>query len=99
VKWDSKGYAYAIAGDLKAEDFEVGCEVKLVAPTSFRTFDNHSYTAMHSALAYGFEISWINLACHNLCNLEHRDYYFHSSKQKLYCVEEFDPNQILRNTK
>jgi len=35
-KWDSKGYAYAIGGDLKAEDFEVGCDVKLVAPTSSR---------------------------------------------------------------
>jgi len=66
VKWDSKGYAYAIGGELKAEDFEVGCEVKLVAPTSLRPLDNHSYTAMHSALAYGFEISWINLACLNI---------------------------------
>jgi len=51
VKWDSEDYAYAIVGDLKAEELEVGCEVKLVAPTSFRTLDNHSYTAMHRALS------------------------------------------------
>ncbi|KAK7377197.1 hypothetical protein VNO80_02618 [Phaseolus coccineus] len=57
VKWEGKGYAYAIVGDLRAEDLEVGCEVKLVAPTSLSTFDNNSYTAMHTALSYGFEIS------------------------------------------
>ncbi|XP_068474605.1 rust resistance kinase Lr10-like [Phaseolus vulgaris] len=69
VKWEGKGYAYAIGGDLKAEDLEVGCEVKLVAPTSLSTFDNHSYSSMHTALAYGFQISWIKLACQNLCQL------------------------------
>ena len=85
VKWDSKGHAYVIGGELKAEDFEVGCEVKLVAPTSLRPLDNHSYTAMHSALAYGFEISWINVACHNRCPLQGRDCYFDYSCQKLQC--------------
>ncbi|QCD99320.1 Wall-associated receptor kinase [Vigna unguiculata] len=84
VKWDSKGYAYAVVGDLKAEDLEVGCDIKLVAPTSLRTFNNHSYTSMHSSLAYGFQISWINLACQNhpcpdgFC-------YFDSASQKLDC--------------
>ena len=34
VKWQSKGYMYAIAGDLTARDFEVGCRIKLVSPTS-----------------------------------------------------------------
>jgi len=34
IKWHSKGYIYTIAGDLIAEDFEVGCHVRLVAPTS-----------------------------------------------------------------
>ena len=97
VKWDSKGYAYAIGGNLKAEDFEVGCEVKLVAPTSFRTLDNHSYTAMHSALAYGFEISWINLACQRHCH--DRFCYFDSSNQNLECPGELDLDQILRNAK
>ena len=97
VKWDSMGYAYAIGGDLQAEDFEVGCEVKLVAPTSFRTLDNHSYTAMHSALAYGFEISWIKLACQRHCH--NRFCYFDSSNQNLECRGELDLDQILRNAK
>ncbi|WVY90234.1 hypothetical protein V8G54_035748 [Vigna mungo] len=83
VKWDSKGYAYAVGGDLKAEDIEVGCYVKLVAPTSFSTFNKHSYAAIHSALAYGFEISWVNLACQNHC---HKDLCsFNSFSQKLDC--------------
>jgi len=85
VKWDSKGYAYAFVGDLKAEDFEVGCDIKLVAPTSLRSLNNHSYTSMHWGLAYGFEISWINLACQNNHYCPHRFCYFDSSKQKLHC--------------
>ncbi|XP_022637951.1 uncharacterized protein LOC111240514 [Vigna radiata var. radiata] len=83
VKWDSKGYAYAVGGDLKAEDLEVGCDVKLVAPTSFRTSNNYSYAAIHRALAYGFEISWINLACLNHCLGGFC--YFDFSIQKLVC--------------
>ena len=74
IKWHSKGYIYAIAGDLIAKDFEVGCEVKLVAPTSWWGLDtnNPSYTQMHRALLYGFELSWINLACDDQCGY----YYF-----------------------
>jgi len=84
VKWDSKGYAYAVVGDLKAEDLEVGCDIKLVVPTSLRSLNNHSYTSMHRGLAYGFQISWINLACQNhpcpdgFC-------YIDSASQKLDC--------------
>ncbi|KAK7377201.1 hypothetical protein VNO80_02622 [Phaseolus coccineus] len=85
VKWEGKGYAYAIGGDLKAEDLEVGCEVKLVAPTSLSNFDNHSYTSMHTALAYGFEISWIEQACLKHCSFSNRDCYLDSSNQKLHC--------------
>ena len=93
VKWDSKGYAYAVVGDLKAEDIEVGCDIKLVAPTSFTTFNNHSYTSIHSGLANGFEISWIKLACQNrpcpngFC-------YFDSASQNLDCqlLSELDLN-------
>jgi len=95
VKWDSKGYAYAVGGDLKAADMEVGCEIKLVAPTSLRSFNNHSYTSMHSSLAYGFEISWVKLACQN-CLLSSTYCYFDSSIQKLqYCnFGEWILNQV-----
>ncbi|XP_047159225.1 rust resistance kinase Lr10-like [Vigna umbellata] len=85
VKWDSKGYAYAVGGDLKAEDFEVGCDVKLVAPTSLRTLNNHSYNSMHRGLAYGFEISWLKLACHKHCPLSQSSCYFDYSSQKFKC--------------
>ena len=91
VKWDSKGYAYAVVGDLKAEDMEVGCDIKLVVPTSLRTFNNHSYTSMHRGLAYGFEISWVKLRCDHFC--PYGLCYFDSSKQKLHCSSgELDLN-------
>ncbi|RZB68597.1 hypothetical protein D0Y65_038393, partial [Glycine soja] len=70
VNSDSKGYyIYSIAGDLKAHDFEVGCHVKLVAFTSWWGLDtnNYSYTAMHTGLVYGFEISWMHLTCVKHC--------------------------------
>ncbi|XP_014503370.1 LEAF RUST 10 DISEASE-RESISTANCE LOCUS RECEPTOR-LIKE PROTEIN KINASE-like 2.1 [Vigna radiata var. radiata] len=93
VKWDSKGYAYAVGGDLKAEDLEVGCDVKLVAPTSFKTFNKHSYAAIHRALAYGFEIFWVNLACQNHCpNKEFCD--FDSSSQKLLCYPLYEESLL-----
>ncbi|KOM47829.1 hypothetical protein LR48_Vigan07g153300 [Vigna angularis] len=86
VKWDSNGYSYAVGGDLKAKDLEVGCYVKLVAPTSFRTLNNHSYAAIHRALAYGFEISWIKLACQKIsCTFGDGSCYLDSSSQKLQC--------------
>ncbi|QCD99824.1 somatic embryogenesis receptor kinase 4 [Vigna unguiculata] len=34
LNWNSKGYTYAMAGELLAKDVEVGCDVKLVALTS-----------------------------------------------------------------
>ncbi|KAH1215235.1 Rust resistance kinase Lr10 [Glycine max] len=86
IKWHfSKGYIYAIAGDLIAKDFEVGCEVKLVAPTSWWGLDtnNSSYTQMHRALLYGFELSWINLACVDQCG--NYECAFDASSQKLQC--------------
>jgi hypothetical protein len=70
---NSKGYyIYAMAGDLIADDFEVGCHVKLVTPTSWlkkfqRNQEGLSYDVIHKALVYGFEISWLNLPCQNLC--------------------------------
>ncbi|CAJ2674625.1 unnamed protein product [Trifolium pratense] len=63
-------YIYAIAGDLIAKDFQVGCHVKFVAPTSWpglQRNQEHSYEEMHKALVYGFEISWLGLICQNRC--------------------------------
>ncbi|KAH1119474.1 hypothetical protein GLYMA_17G214100v4 [Glycine max] len=79
VNWDSKDkYIYAIAGDLKAEDFQVGCHVKLVALTSWWGLDtnNYSYSAMHTGLVYGFEISWMRLICDQHCPSKHGCYYY-----------------------
>ncbi|XP_068471884.1 uncharacterized protein [Phaseolus vulgaris] len=88
LNWKWKGYIYAVAGDLIAEDIEVGCEVKLVSPTSWRGLDTntYSYDMMHTALLYGFELSWIPLACEDRCS--DIDCYFSSSSHTLQCYNE-----------
>ncbi|KAL2318186.1 hypothetical protein Fmac_032062 [Flemingia macrophylla] len=90
VKWESEGYIYAIAGDLIAEDFEVGCHVKLVTPTSWRGLHTHklSYTTILEALLYGFDISWMAGACDHKCgnlSAQRSDCQFDSSKHALRC--------------
>jgi len=82
LNWDSKGYTYAMAGDLIAEDLEVGCEVKLVAPTSWWGLDtnNYSYAMMHTALLYGFHLSWISLVCEGRCARTALCYFIDSSQ-------------------
>ncbi|KAL2318176.1 hypothetical protein Fmac_032052 [Flemingia macrophylla] len=93
----SKGYIYAIAGDLKAEDFEVGCHVKVVTPTSWwgldtdRDTDTYSYTTILEALLYGFDISWMTHACDHECgnlSAQRSDCYFDSSKHALRCDKQ-----------
>jgi len=89
VTWESTGYIYAVAGDLIAEEFEVGCDVKLVFPTSWWGLDTntYSYDMMHTALLYGFEHSWIPLACEGRC-VDYYNCYFSSSSQTLECYNE-----------
>ncbi|KAK7377422.1 hypothetical protein VNO80_02847 [Phaseolus coccineus] len=89
LNWESKGYIYAVAGDLIAEEFEVGCDVKLVSPTSWWGLDTntYSYAMMHTALLYGFELSWIPLACQGRC-AQIYNCYLNSSSQTLQCSDE-----------
>jgi len=71
INWPSKEYyIYAIAGHLIDEDFQVGCHIKLVAPSSWKALKRNqvlSYNVIHRALVYGFEISWLHLSCKNRC--------------------------------
>jgi len=87
VKWETKGYMYAIAGDLTAADFEVGCRIKLLSPTSWWGLHaNHSsYSMMNTALLYGFEMSWQKFACEDQCDSPYGECYFDSSTLKLQC--------------
>ncbi|PNX91132.1 wall-associated receptor kinase galacturonan-binding protein, partial [Trifolium pratense] len=89
---NSEGYyIYAMAGDLIAQDFQVGCHVKLVTPTSWlknleRNQEISSYDFIHKALVYGFEISWLNLPCKNLqCGDSIRCIF--NSNQKVLCYD------------
>ncbi|XP_047173935.1 uncharacterized protein LOC124841666 [Vigna umbellata] len=97
VNWESKGYMYAFAGYLSAEDLEVGCDVKLVAPTSWWGLDTneYSYATIHTALLYGFQLSWIPLACHDHCSAPF-DCYF-SMNQRLECDGEVLPRFNAQN--
>nr|WIL59800.1 nodulation protein [Melilotus officinalis] len=83
----SKGYFYAMAGDLIAKDFQVGCHVKFIAPTSWsglRRNKVRSYEVIHKALVYGFEISWLNLICENRCG-DTNQCSFNTSSEELQC--------------
>ncbi|KAK7385181.1 hypothetical protein VNO78_30893 [Psophocarpus tetragonolobus] len=84
---DSKGYTYAVA-DLKAKEVEVGCHGMVVSPTSLWDFhtntNNYSDTLIYKALAYGFEISWMEFACKELCG-RYTHCYFNTTAQKLDC--------------
>ncbi|XP_014503303.1 uncharacterized protein LOC106763649 [Vigna radiata var. radiata] len=87
VNWESKGYIYAMAvDDLLAKDLEVGCQVKQVTGTSWWGLETYeySYATIHTALLYGFQLSWIPLACHDHCSGPY-DCYFNSSSKKLQC--------------
>ncbi|XP_027941056.1 rust resistance kinase Lr10-like [Vigna unguiculata] len=87
LNWDSKGYTYAMAGDLLAEDLEVGCDVKLVAPTSWWGLDtnNYSYAMIHTSLLYGFHLFWLPLVCKDRCGFGNNDCHFNYSTQSAEC--------------
>ncbi|XP_058724644.1 rust resistance kinase Lr10-like isoform X2 [Vicia villosa] len=86
-----------MAGDLIAQDFQVGCHVILVTPTSWLSLQrNHqllSYVDMHKALVYGFEISWLDLACNNSCG-ESNYCSFNATSDKLQCYADVDCSNI-----
>lgn len=87
----SKGYFYAMAGDLIVEDFQVGCHVNFIAPTSWsglRRNQLRSYEVIHKALVYGFEISWMTLICANHCRDQNRC-SFDTSTEELQCSHPY----------
>ncbi|KAK2367346.1 LEAF RUST 10 DISEASE-RESISTANCE LOCUS RECEPTOR-LIKE PROTEIN KINASE 2.1 [Trifolium repens] len=95
VNWHSKSkskskryYIYAIAGDLIAQDVQVGCQVKLMVPTSLlgNLHRNKvlSYQVIHEALVYGFEVSWLHLSCLNHCG-DLESCIFNAFTEKIEC--------------
>ncbi|KAI5394195.1 hypothetical protein KIW84_061045 [Lathyrus oleraceus] len=74
------GYVYAVAGDLKVSNFKYDdCHVEFVTAISFFGYNNsgaggwdipnrkYSYNEIHEMLVGGFEVSWMNFACENVC--------------------------------
>lgn len=90
INWHSKKgyYIYAMAGNLMlAKDFQVGCQVKLVTPTSDLGLKRNqllTYDVIHKALVYGFEISWFGLACNRSCG-ESTSCSFNATTEKFRC--------------
>ncbi|KAJ7965366.1 putative Kinase [Quillaja saponaria] len=77
-----EGHIYAVIGSLSIKELKSGCQMKLVAWTSTRWWVankhhtnvsaianmNVSYTDIHSALAFGFELYWSDYSnCENYC--------------------------------
>ncbi|KAJ7965365.1 putative Kinase [Quillaja saponaria] len=65
-------YSYAVVGSLSAEDIKVGCQMNMVAWTSWfaddlGNYSNISYTDIQRALVYGFPLSWIDGVCEHYC--------------------------------
>ncbi|WJX16548.1 hypothetical protein P8452_06559 [Trifolium repens] len=82
-------YIYAMAGDLIADDFQVGCHVELVAPTSswlgnLQENEIVSYDEMHKVLVYGFEITWLRHMCQKSCG-DTRSCSFNTTTEKIQC--------------
>ncbi|RHN77752.1 putative glycerophosphodiester phosphodiesterase, protein kinase RLK-Pelle-LRK10L-2 family [Medicago truncatula] len=80
-----------MAGDLIVEDFQVGCHVNFIAPTSWsglRRNQLRSYEVIHKALVYGFEISWMTLICANHCRDQNRC-SFDTSTEELQCSHPY----------
>ncbi|XP_058724642.1 LEAF RUST 10 DISEASE-RESISTANCE LOCUS RECEPTOR-LIKE PROTEIN KINASE-like 2.1 isoform X2 [Vicia villosa] len=91
LKSETGYYIYVIAGDLIAEDFQVGCEVKLVSPTSWKwnlKGNSLTYDVIHKALVYGFEVSWLHLSCINLCGDSTLCYFNASNTPILQCFQQ-----------
>jgi hypothetical protein len=78
-----------MAGDLIADDFQVGCHVELVAPTSswlgnLQGNEIVSYDEMHKVLVYGFEITWLRHMCQKSCG-DTRSCSFNTTTEKIQC--------------
>ncbi|KAF7806753.1 LEAF RUST 10 DISEASE-RESISTANCE LOCUS RECEPTOR-LIKE PROTEIN KINASE-like 2.1 [Senna tora] len=76
LNWDergdsSKGFVYAVVGDLAVKDLKPQCRLKFVATASSSWLgsgdERHgaslSYGDIHEAMSFGFEVSWWKRAC------------------------------------
>jgi len=89
INWPSSKdyYIYAMAIHLTVEDFEDGCHVILVTPTSWSGLQTNqvlSYEVIHKALVYGFEVSWLRLECKDTCGYS-SVCFFNTSTEIIQC--------------
>ncbi|GAU21221.1 hypothetical protein TSUD_11390 [Trifolium subterraneum] len=76
---NGKSHVYAIAGDLKVGNLkDDDCHVEVVTAVSFFSYnyssddwiipnEKYSYREIHKMLVGGFEVSWMNAPCQDLC--------------------------------
>ncbi|XP_054821432.1 LEAF RUST 10 DISEASE-RESISTANCE LOCUS RECEPTOR-LIKE PROTEIN KINASE-like 2.1 [Prosopis cineraria] len=94
ANWESEGgHVYAVVGDLKANQFKSGCDVKMVTLItshwdSLLHMGNFSYADIHRLLSYGFEVSWEERACADLppCPFSYQDCNFSPETKSLQCT-------------
>ena len=83
INWRSKGYIYAIPGDLLVGNLKDECDVKFAATMTWNwswVKDNKSlsYADIHRKLLHGFELSWLFRACQDRCPNFGYSYFFGS---------------------
>ncbi|KAJ1439196.1 Wall-associated receptor kinase, galacturonan-binding domain [Sesbania bispinosa] len=97
LKWNSKGHIYAFAGNLRPRDLKVDCSAKMVAPTSLFNYTSYwawrrqkktfSYAEIYRMLVYGFDVSWITIACEDL-SCDYRYCRFSQTTENLECTDD-----------
>ncbi|KAI4313299.1 hypothetical protein L6164_026290 [Bauhinia variegata] len=96
IHWNSNGYIYAIAGGISAKRLKVECRLMMSAATSLWGLDDcvfkdctynesFSYTDIHRALVFGFEVNWVNGVCEDYCG-QNKCYYIYDA-ERVECID------------
>jgi len=101
VKRHSKGYVYAIAGDIYTASLNVDCRVMLVSMSSLVSTSipwlqsqniyrkNLSYSEIHGMLSYGFDLSWTKRVCEDSCGINQQHCNIDQSTGHVRCASNF----------
>ncbi|KAI4308622.1 hypothetical protein L6164_031679 [Bauhinia variegata] len=95
INWNSNGYIYAIAGGITAQRLKVECRVMMSTATSlwrregyayndYTYNESFSYTDIHRALVFGFELTWMNGVCERYCGQNKCSYAY--AWERVECI-------------
>ncbi|XP_073311080.1 uncharacterized protein [Primulina huaijiensis] len=97
-------HTYIKVGDLYAKDVRDLCTIDLVVMTSSALIHDDrenslSFSEIHDSLLYGFELSWSNVYCSQMCNV-HEVCGFDANGVVCvtkHCYQRFTYKKVLRN--